>query len=177
MSYAYDADNLLTQLTDPTNKQTSYNDDNSRTSVTFPNGVTESMSYDRAERLTRIRATKGTAVLTDFEYSFAKGTGESDLRQQLIDRVRNTTTSYAYDHLGRLAARRRPAPPQRPTPTATTKTQTASRPQTKAASRPEATPTTRQTSSAGSTRAARPTAVRARRPAPPPTPTTQTATR
>ena len=63
VTYAYDELNLVTQLTDPQGRQTTFahNDDNSRTRVSFPYGVTETMSYDRAE-LTRIRSTKGTSV-------------------------------------------------------------------------------------------------------------------
>jgi len=85
-AYRYNEVNLLAGLTDPAGQLMGfeYDDDNSRTKVVFPNGVTEAMSYDKAERLTRIRATRGTQVFTDFEYSFAKTTGESDLRQSTV---------------------------------------------------------------------------------------------
>jgi hypothetical protein len=45
------------------------------------------MSYDRAERMTRIRAVKGAQMLTNFDYSYTKRGGESNLRQHVIDRV------------------------------------------------------------------------------------------
>lgn len=108
VTYAYNDVNLLSQLTDPQAKITTfgYNDDNSRTTVTFPNGVVETMSHDRTERIKRIRATKGTSVLTDFEYSYAKGTGESNVRQKVIDHRDNTTTTWDYDHRGRMKQQR-----------------------------------------------------------------------
>lgn len=105
MLYAYNQVNLLSQLTDPDGRQTvySYNDDNSRTRTAFPNGVSESRTYDRAERVRTIVAKNAAgSVLTDFEYLYTTPTAESSLIQTMKDRQRNTTTAYGYDHLGRL---------------------------------------------------------------------------
>jgi RHS repeat-associated protein len=83
-----------------------YNDENSRTTTTYPNGVRETVSYDPAERATAISGQnlQTSAVLTDFEYLYTQSgsTTERDLLIQEQDHRRGTTTDYSYDELNRL---------------------------------------------------------------------------
>lgn len=109
VTYQYNEVNLLSALTEPGGAQTTYqyNADNSLTHTTYPNGVTERREHNKAERITAIKATDATGkVLTDFSYDYLNPdtNAQSQLIQTMTDRVRNTTTEYGYDHLGRLSA-------------------------------------------------------------------------
>lgn len=107
--YAYDQVNLLSQLTDPGGGRTTYaySDDNSRTRTGFPGGASETRSYDQAERVKTIKAIKpGGALIVDLAYDYMKGDRETDVVYKVVDGVRNTTTTFEYDHLGRLTAQR-----------------------------------------------------------------------
>lgn len=106
--YGYDPDNLVTSVTEPGTKVTTfaYNTAHSRTRTTYPNGVEQTIGYDRAERPKTIRAVKGTTILTDFSYDYTRVAGsstkEQELRSVARDLRRGTTTTYGYDALARL---------------------------------------------------------------------------
>jgi RHS repeat-associated protein len=80
-----------------------YDDDDNRTTTTYPNGVTQSATYDAADRLTSIAGTKGSTTLTRFAYTYTKPGTVTDtaLRHSVKDKANNTTT-YTYDALDRL---------------------------------------------------------------------------
>jgi RHS repeat-associated protein len=115
VNYAYNAVNLLVTLTEPSSRQITfaYDVDHMRTETRYPNGVTQFMQYDVANRLKRIYAQKnplGGPILTDFSYCYKRplnvdctGGPETDtgLRQRVIDKDGNATV-YSYDDLGRL---------------------------------------------------------------------------
>jgi RHS repeat-associated protein len=112
VNYAYNAVNLLTTLTEPGGAQTTfvYDIDHMRTETRYPNGVTQYMRYDAANRLTEIEGNKvaGGVVLTKYTYCYrlplnagCTGTNDTGLRQRVIDKDGNATT-YTYDVLNRL---------------------------------------------------------------------------
>ena len=115
VNYAYDARNLLITLTEPSTRQITfaYDVDHMRTETRYPNGVTQFVEYDTANRLKRIYAQKsppGGPILTDFRYcnrlplnAGCTGGPETDtgLRQRVIDKDGNATV-FTYDDLGRL---------------------------------------------------------------------------
>ena len=107
VTYGYDAVNEVTSLLEPNGSSTTfgYNGGYRRTSTAYPNTVSESMTYDSSERLTQIKATKGTSTLNSFTYSYVSPvTGkDSDLRWSVTD-VNNSKTSYNYDVLNRLTS-------------------------------------------------------------------------
>jgi RHS repeat-associated protein len=113
-TYTYDAANQLTGLTEPgasTPIQFQYNADGSRTQIAYPNGVTEVLQYDDAQRLTRIYAEKQLGsgnILTSFTYAYTAGSTDSALRRSVTYQYPGdtsaTTVSYGYDGLDRLTS-------------------------------------------------------------------------
>ena len=114
VNYAYDARNLLTTLTEPSGRQIrfAYDVDHLRTETRYPNGVTQFVRYDAANRIERIWSQRvpGGPILTDFTYCYklplnadCTGGPETDtgLRQRVIDKDGNRSV-YSYDELSRL---------------------------------------------------------------------------
>ncbi len=110
VSYSYNQVNELVTLTEPGGAQTTfvYNAGNERTSVSYPNGVVMTMSYDLAGHLVGITAKKGSTVLTSFSYSYQKtsGLGTIDVVNSATDNVSGNTTQNTYDTLNRLTEAR-----------------------------------------------------------------------
>jgi len=117
-NYGYDAADRLTSLAEPSGSCTStptsrcstftYNNDDQRTQTAYPNGVTQTMSYDAADRLSEIKATKALTTLTDFTYDWiCGGTTDKALRcasTATLNGGTTTNTAYSYDALGRLTS-------------------------------------------------------------------------
>lgn len=112
VNYAYDARNLLVTLTEPSSRQITfaYDVDHMRTQTRYPNGVTQFVVYDAANRLQRIYSQRvpGGPILTDFTYCHrlplndsCTGGTDTGLRQRVIDKDGNRTV-YTYDVLDRL---------------------------------------------------------------------------
>jgi RHS repeat-associated protein len=112
VNYAYNAVNLLVNLTEPSGRQITfaYDVDHVRTETRYPNGVTQFVVYDAANRIQRIYAQRvpGGPILTDFTYCYrlplndsCTGGIDTGLRQRVIDKDGNRTL-YSYDVLGRL---------------------------------------------------------------------------
>jgi YD repeat-containing protein len=100
-TYTYTADNQVATVADTGNYKTtfSYDVDGNETQQAYPNGVTESMSYNTAGQLTRIWATNsGGTTLTSFTYSYTNpNTNQpTDVPYSVTD-VAGKTTSYTYD--------------------------------------------------------------------------------
>lgn len=121
VSYAYDAANNACWVfvgsssngcgSPPAGATTfDYNADNRRKATHYPGSVDMLTTWDNADRITEIKATKSGVVtpLTDFSYSFIKGSGstasDEDRRQWVLDGVNNNKTTYTYDTKGRLRA-------------------------------------------------------------------------
>ena len=103
-TYTYGPTNLLDALRAPGETADStfaYDDDDRRTTTTYPNGVVMSQSYDNPGRLKEIKGVKGTTTLTKFAYTYIKGASDTNLRQTVTDHNAKTTT-YTYDALNRL---------------------------------------------------------------------------
>lgn len=108
--FTYWPDNIVKEVKEPAEGGTTpttsftYNNDNARDVTTFPNGVVEDFDYDRAERPTKIKATKSGTTLTEFTYEYTRAgeTTERMLRQKQTDVRLNRATRYTYDALSRL---------------------------------------------------------------------------
>lgn len=107
ITYGYDNADNVTKLAEPGGSCTGtiskcttfgYDANNNRTSTTYPNGVTQAVTYDPSGRAKTIISTKGTTTLTSLTYSYTT-TGGNDraLLQSVVDNKTNLTTSYAYD--------------------------------------------------------------------------------
>jgi len=120
VNYRYDAANRLTALAEPggscpatpafpnTTKCTGFtNDDNNRrTSTTYPNGVKNTTVYDNAGRITSITATNtSAAVLAKRAYTYTTW-GTSPVREGALRKTMTTeagtVTTYGYDAVQRL---------------------------------------------------------------------------
>lgn len=117
ITYTYFSDNTIQAVFEPDPTPSNgvddrpktefrYNADNSRTKTIYPNGVTEDVTFSKAERPKTIKATKTgqSTALTNFEYRWTGNgsTQERDLLQRAIDHRLNRTTDYTYDVLNRL---------------------------------------------------------------------------
>ncbi|MFF1384747.1 RHS repeat-associated core domain-containing protein [Arthrobacter sp. NPDC058288] len=122
VTYAYDAANLLVSLAEPggscpatpafpnTTKCTGfeYDQNNRRTSTSYPNGVKNTTAYDNAGRITSITAA-GTSVplLAKRSYAYTSNAvnKEGALRKTMTTEATGDTTStttYSYDDRSRL---------------------------------------------------------------------------
>jgi len=71
VSYTYSPVNQVASVTDPFGTTTiGYDTDHNRNSIAFPNGVTETMTYNGAGQLLTITGTKGSQTLTSDSYSY-----------------------------------------------------------------------------------------------------------
>ncbi len=110
-TYTYDARNALATLTEPgTTDQITfgYNDDGSRNQIDYPNGVRTTITYDNAQKITEVKAVilASSTILTDFTYSYARSSHDTNLRQNMGARYPGsstvTTSYYCYDAQLRL---------------------------------------------------------------------------
>ena len=101
VNYSYNAVNLVTTLTEPGGAQTtfSYDANNRRTATNYPNGVTLSLTYDKAGNQTSITGKNaGGSTLSGYSYSY----GGTHLRQSMTDTVLGQLNTYQYDSMNRL---------------------------------------------------------------------------
>lgn len=107
LSYAYNKVNLVTQLSEPGGNVTTfaYDNDDNRTATNYPNGVTQSVTYDTASRLKVIEGKRASTTLTRFAYTYtmAGTTTDTGLRRSVTDKDGNVT-AYGYDGLDRLTS-------------------------------------------------------------------------
>jgi len=110
-SYAYDALNLVTSLTEPNNVVTSfgYDANHQRTSTTYPDGVVMSQSYDNCQRRSSIFSKNpANTTLTSFVYTYTNPATNTDsmlpykITEQ--DSLRNVTVTQGYDKLNRMTS-------------------------------------------------------------------------
>jgi RHS repeat-associated protein len=104
-AYAYDKDVQLSTLTDPAGGSFvfDYNSVGHETSMTRPNGISDSATYDAATNLTALRSTLGSTIVNQANYGYnAAGTRDS---------YTNTagTTTYGYDADNQLTSATPPA--------------------------------------------------------------------
>lgn len=116
VTYKYDAASRLTSLTEPDGTTTvtfGYNNDDQRTTTSYPNKVTQTIGYDNAGRETSVVGKKSDGtLLTSFTYCYlpvptgtttcpTSGT-PTNLRTLLTDGVSGDVTAYSYDTQNRL---------------------------------------------------------------------------
>jgi len=105
-TYGYDSlsrpISMSNGLTTPPNQLVSYNYTGERlTSLSYPNGVTATYSYDGASRLTGINQTKGVSTtIFSVNYTLDKLGNRTGLNENLNGQAR--TLGYTYDELSRL---------------------------------------------------------------------------
>jgi uncharacterized protein RhaS with RHS repeats len=98
VTYAYDDASRLTSITRGTNVfGFGYDNANRRTSMSYPNGVNTSDSYDTLSRLPNLTAVKTPTTVTNFTYTY--DAAANCLTKQQLD----FTESCSYDKLYRLA--------------------------------------------------------------------------
>ncbi|MGI8552352.1 MAG: RHS repeat-associated core domain-containing protein, partial [Dehalococcoidia bacterium] len=105
VSYAYSGPRgQLGTVTDWNSKQTTYSYDRAGLlqSVSLPNGITSSMAYDAANRLTSISHSQGSNVLLGIGYTLDDAGNR--MAETLTSVSPNTVSSYAYDNANRLTA-------------------------------------------------------------------------
>ena len=91
-SYGYDKDNRLAAVTaDGSTTTYAYNPDSELASVAYPNGYTETSSYDAAGRLSSIADQRGASALTSFAYTYDQGGNPT----QVV--TPTETDTYTYD--------------------------------------------------------------------------------
>lgn len=122
VQYAYDADGRLTTVTDPTLGETryTYNAAGQLTRTDFPNGVSETRTYDVNGRLTGQTATGLAGNLIDYHYTYdptgrvVEFTGDgatvdytydADCRLVREHTASGTDVSYTYDAVGNRLTR------------------------------------------------------------------------
>jgi YD repeat-containing protein len=100
--------NLAATVTDPTSAVTAfgYDEDGNRTSVAYPNDVTEDSIFDGSWRLTNRWAVfdDGTTTnyLTYFTYTYGDSNGHDTMLRQTSQDITGDTTTWFYDELDRL---------------------------------------------------------------------------
>ncbi|MGW1608955.1 RHS repeat-associated core domain-containing protein [Streptomyces sp. NPDC002285] len=106
--YTYSKTNRLESLTDPFGQKTGYeyNANDARTKISYPGGTVQSITLDKANRATAIKAAspKGTLMDLAFTYTYTSGTTTKDgtkIRTR-NDAATGLKRTYDYDSAGRL---------------------------------------------------------------------------
>ncbi len=105
-TYAYDALNRLTSITNNKGQVTSFTYDalGRRTSMTHANGVVTNYTYDAASQLTRLAHQSGATLINSFDYTYDKvGNRKTKIS-------RDGLHDYTYDTLNRLTQATNPLP-------------------------------------------------------------------
>lgn len=117
VTYAYDAANQLTSMTEPDGSSTdtitfTYDNNGAETSRTFPGGLAQTTTRDASGRPTRITDAVGSYVVSDLGYSYTApggsgASGDRTLVQSRTDYAGTTApagsvTTYSHDGLNRL---------------------------------------------------------------------------
>ncbi|MFI9809443.1 RHS repeat-associated core domain-containing protein [Streptomyces sp. NPDC052301] len=108
VDYTWNEVNKLKQLKDPQGRVTtySYNNNDVRTTTTYPGGTVQKVDVDTSSRPTSIKATSPQGTLVDLAYTYNYGTdGKTDgtkIRTS-TDNVRGTKRTYSYDGAGRFS--------------------------------------------------------------------------
>ncbi len=112
VTYAYNADNTVSSIADPGGSCTSnptskcitfgYDNNGTRTTTTYPGGVTMTVTPDNSGRVKEITARNSSATLNDYSYNYLKGTTDQTLAQSRTDNTNASAVNYSYDSLNRL---------------------------------------------------------------------------
>jgi len=103
---AYNSLNELASITDPNQKVTTFQYDSTgrNTQIAYPNGVTETLTYNSSGQPISIAANgPGSSHMTSFTYSFVNpANGQTTSKRYSMSDLAGNTTSYQYDSLDRL---------------------------------------------------------------------------
>jgi YD repeat-containing protein len=113
-AYAYDPVNLVSSVTDPEGRTTTFahTDGYLRDTVTYPNGVVVDTDWDGSRRMDRMEARAPSGqVLLSRDYSHTSASGADTLLRHSVTTEDGTTTTYGYDTLARLTEATTPGAP------------------------------------------------------------------
>ncbi|MFJ2256925.1 RHS repeat-associated core domain-containing protein [Streptomyces sp. NPDC087844] len=106
--YTYSKTNQLESLTDPFGQKTGYeyNANDARSKVSYPGGAVQSITRDKSNRATAIKASSSKGTLMDLAYSYAYTSGSTTKDGTKIrtrtDAAEGLTRTYDYDSAGHL---------------------------------------------------------------------------
>ncbi|MEV6552772.1 RHS repeat-associated core domain-containing protein [Streptomyces sp. NPDC051597] len=108
VDYTWDAANRLTELKDQAGRRTTYgyNNNDARTSTTYPGNTVQSVDVDKSGRPTTIKTTSPKGTLTHLTYTYGYGTGgatDGSKIRTATDVLAGLKTSYTYDVAGRFS--------------------------------------------------------------------------
>ncbi|WP_437091328.1 hypothetical protein [Streptomyces hundungensis] len=108
VDYTWNEVNKLTQLKDPQGRITTYkyNNNDVRTTTTYPGGTVQSVTVDNSSRPKTIKATSAQGTLVDLAYSYGYGTNgvtDGSKIRTSTDNSRGTKRTYSYDGAGRFS--------------------------------------------------------------------------
>ncbi|WVU05534.1 RHS repeat-associated core domain-containing protein [Streptomyces prasinus] len=106
--YTWNEVNKLTELKDPQGRVTTYkyNNNDVRTTTTYPGGTVQKVDVDNSSRPKTIKATSPQGTLVDLAYTYGYGTNsatDGSKIRTLTDNVRTTKRTYTYDGAGRFS--------------------------------------------------------------------------
>ena len=105
VGYSYDAGSQLTSITDPTNGAFLFGYDpvGHPTTLTRPNGINDSMTYDAAGDIATLRSTLGATLVNQADYTYYAAGPRASITSLL------GSTTYTYDGASQLTSATPPA--------------------------------------------------------------------
>ncbi|MFH9663582.1 RHS repeat-associated core domain-containing protein [Streptomyces sp. NPDC017248] len=106
--YTWNEVNQLTELKDPQGAVTTYkyNNNDVRTTTTYPGGTVQKVDPDNASRPKNIKVTSAQGTLVDLAYTYGYGTGNATDGSKIrtsTDNVTGRKRTYSYDGAGRFS--------------------------------------------------------------------------
>ncbi|MEU3549100.1 RHS repeat-associated core domain-containing protein [Streptomyces longwoodensis] len=106
--YTWNEVNKLKQLKDPQGKITTYtyNNNDVRTSITYPGGTVQTVAVDKSSRPETIKTTSAQGMLVNLAYTYGYGTGGATDGSKIrtsTDKVSGLKRTYSYDAAGRFS--------------------------------------------------------------------------
>ncbi|MGW9498903.1 RHS repeat-associated core domain-containing protein [Streptomyces prasinus] len=106
--YTWNEVNKLKELKDPQGRVTTYkyNNNDVRTTTTYPGGTVQEVDVDNSSRPRTIKATSPQGTLVDLAYTYGYGTNsatDGSKIRTLTDNVRGAKRTYTYDGAGRFS--------------------------------------------------------------------------
>jgi RHS repeat-associated protein len=105
-TYAYDRANYVTKIANSASHTTvALEYTNGRpTTVKLPGAIVETIGYDQSGRETSIKATKGSAVLTNYTGTYESAGKDTELLQSETNGLTGLRSAFSYDGLDRLTS-------------------------------------------------------------------------
>ncbi|MEU5599172.1 RHS repeat-associated core domain-containing protein [Streptomyces sp. NPDC020298] len=108
VDYTWNEVNKLSELKDPQGAVTTYkyNDNDVRTSTTYPGGTVQKVDPDNSSRPKKIKVTSAQGTLVDLDYTYGYGTNaatDGSKIRTMTDNVTGRKRTYTYDGAGRFS--------------------------------------------------------------------------